>query len=151
MAYSDNIESQLITQYKGKTNFVNFLKGVAAGFDSTDIEIGKVLSDRAIDVAYGTQLDILGEIVGISREVIDFINPIYFGFDGDPTAKTFGEVGNPLTGGRYRSSSEDPVETRLLSDSEYRILIKAKIRKNSSDVTIEDVLSVMRLILTALY
>jgi len=151
MAYSDTIPDLVLGQYRGSPIFIGFLQALAKQADELDIEIGRVISDRYLAVAVGIQLDIIGIIVGIEREVVDFINPIYFGFFGDPTAKEFENLNTPNpNAGRYRSADENPVTSRLLSDEEYRIVLAGKITKNSSNITPNEVLEITRLILSVL-
>lgn len=152
MAYSDNVQELIISQYRSSPKFISFIQSLLKHSDELDIEIGRVINERYLDVAIGIQLDIIGEIVGIDREVVDFINPIYFGFDPDPTAKEFENiVTNNPDAGRYRSSDENPVVSRFLSDSEYRVLLGAKIKKNSSNISANELLELTRIILSSMY
>lgn len=77
------------------------------------------------DVAIGKQLDMCGEVAGISRKVDQAIAVDFFGFPnhGD---NTFGMARFRRYGEPYLSSSE-------LRDEEYRLAIFSKIAKNTSD------------------
>jgi len=98
--------------------------GVAASYD--------------IDASEGKQLDIIGDIVGIGREVIGDIQfpPHEFGDEsvefGDPEAQF---------------SSLDVASNEQLSDEYYRVLIKAKIVKNTSDATLDSIITGIEFIL----
>ena len=149
--FTDTLENNLIGQYQSSDTFIGFLKALASEADNLAINIEDVFQNRYFATAVGVQLDIIGAIVGVSREVLDFADTIYFGFDPDITSKTLGDLDDPTVGGRFRSADENPVEIRLLTDDEYRILITAKILKNSSNITPNEVLQITRQILILLY
>jgi hypothetical protein len=93
-----------------------------------------------IDSAEGVWLDHIGEIVGISRIIPESVALKFFGFQGQESADTFGEEGNISIGSRFRDENESYTATSVLADPEYRLLIRAKIVKNHSTGTQEDVL-----------
>lgn len=82
-----------------------------------------------LDTAVGNQLDIIGQWVGISRNVTIPIGNVYFSWDGtDPTLGwDFGTWQPNLA----------PSTVTVLPDDSYRVLIKAKIAANSWDGTTE--------------
>lgn len=79
-----------------------------------------------LDTAAGDQLDILGQWVGVSRNVNVPISNVYFSWDEDYTL-----------GWEYGSWQGDltPVEVTVLPDDAYRTLVKAKIAANHWDGT----------------
>lgn len=93
-----------------------------------------------IDTMTGVNLDVIGEIVGIGRILPDSIAVQFFGFSGQPGATVFGENGVLGIGARFREEGEPETATSVLADPEYRLLIRAKIVKNHSKATNEDVL-----------
>lgn len=77
-----------------------------------------------IDTAIGSQLDVLGEWIGLSREVRQPITGVYFSFDTDGLGFEQGIWQGPY----------DPDEGyTTLSDDTYRLILKAKIAINSWD------------------
>jgi len=107
--------------------------------------IGNELSDGLyhiqtsynIDSATGAQLDVIGRIVGVDRSyenAIDFVGLQY----GEDIAE-FGGIDAQFTG------SGQTVQSKV-TDSIYRMLIRAKIAKNNSDATIEGILGSMSII-----
>ncbi len=79
-----------------------------------------------VDLAAGTQLDIIGLWVGVSRNVNVPIPGVYFSWDADYTLGwDFGTWQANLT----------PFAVTVLPDDAYRTLIKAKIAANSWDGT----------------
>lgn len=85
-----------------------------------------------IDNAEGAVLDLIGRIVGLSRQVNE-VTPInYFGFDINPDASGFGSITNPdrpsATFFRVGQQTHTPLQ---LQDPEYRKFLKVKIAKNN--------------------
>jgi hypothetical protein len=83
-----------------------------------------------LDQAIGAQLDVLGEWIGLNRAVGGILLVQFFGFSDDTSALAFGELSNPSVGGRFYELGESTTSTAILSDPEYRILLKAKILQN---------------------
>lgn len=80
-----------------------------------------------LDVAVGDQLDILGQWVGVSRNIAIPITGIYFSWDG--TDYTLGwDYGS-------WQPSDAPTSITSLPDDAYRTLIRAKIAANHWDGT----------------
>lgn len=79
-----------------------------------------------IDTAYGKQLDVLGEWIGLSRQLKTPLTNVYFSFGVDGLG-----FGQGIWLGKY-----DPVEGVVsLDDEMYRRLLKIKIKANSWDGT----------------
>ena len=95
----------------------------------------QLMQERSIDTAVGAQLDIIGEIVGQPRELIDTALLTYFAYLGYPEAESYGDLNNPSVGGFYRGIGDPIAGNTLLNDEQYRLFIKAKIIKNSTNVT----------------
>lgn len=92
-----------------------------------------------IDTATGEQLDILGEWVGVSRNISVPITGVYFTWDGDYT------VGWDY--GTWQPNSQ-PSEVTSLPDDSYRTVIKAKIAANAWDGTTEGAYAIWDLLFT---
>lgn len=97
-------------------------------------------TERDIDSAVGAQLDVIGRIVGQERTIIgaDLYN--FFGFEGDVVASSFGSLYNPDLGGQWWSLGTPRGGDVVLTDALYRQLIKARIMRNTSRGTPEDML-----------
>jgi len=150
--YADKVASDILVQYRGSPNLIGFFEGLLYHADELGAVIEDVRVNRGLLTATGIQLDIIGNIVGVPREVVDFAESIYFGFLEDPTAKEFEySVSGNADAGRYRSTDENPVQIRKLSDAEYKSHIFSKIIKNSSSITPNDVLRITRAVLMSLY
>lgn len=95
----------------------------------------QLMQERSIDTAVGAQLDIIGEIVGQPRELIDTALLTYFAYLGYPDAQSYGDLGVSGVGGFYRGLNDPLAGNTTLNDEQYRLFIKAKIIKNNTNVT----------------
>lgn len=95
----------------------------------------QLMQERSLDTATGAQLDIIGDIVGQPRELIDTALLTYFAYLGYPDAESFGDLDNSGVGGFYRGVDAPLAGNTLLNDDQYRLFIKAKIIKNSTNAT----------------
>lgn len=121
--------------FKDQPNFDAYLQLIL----SEKIELQSVFADlmqkRSIDTATGAQLDIIGDIVGQPRELIDSSLLTYFAYQGYSNAGSYGDLSDDTLGSPYYSYGDDLAGNTLLSDEQYRLFIKAKIIKNSTNVT----------------
>ena len=128
--------NRLVSQFQDSPNLRGLISALINGFDGLDETQNDLLTLRSVDTAQGVQLDGVGEIVGLLRPKT--INDSgRFGFEDDPTARGFGDINDPSLGGNWFDS-----ETTLffVDDDIYRLLIKAKIIKNSTAMTVDDTL-----------
>lgn len=79
-----------------------------------------------VDVAVGDQLDIIGQWVGVSRNIAIPISGVYFTWDADYTLGWDYGTWQP---------ANQPTDVVSLPDDAYRTLIRAKISANSWDGT----------------
>lgn len=105
--------------------------------ESTDLQevFRQLMQERSLDTAVCAQLDIIGEIVGQPRELIDTSLIEYFAFQGYPDAQSYGDLNDGSVGGLYYSLGDPLAGNTLLNDEQYRLFIKAKIIKNNTNVT----------------
>lgn len=82
-----------------------------------------------VDVAVGDQLDIVGQWVGVSRNVNIPVPGVYFSWDGDTAT-----VG--WNAGSWQPNNA-PTSVTTLPDDAYRTLIRTKIAANAWDGTTE--------------
>lgn len=120
--------TQLITSEHNQQP--NFMAMVAATLQpSVDAQnlISTFVSLFDLDLAQGNQLDIIGQWVGISRNVNVPISGVFFAWD---TANLGWNQGTWLGPGQSGTS------LIMLSDNQYRALLKAKIAANQWDGTV---------------
>jgi hypothetical protein len=133
--------SRLASQYSDRPKFIAYIKALLAAYQELEGVLQFMALQTDIDIAEGVNLDIIGDIVGISRILPDSIAVQFFGFEFQPGATPFGENGQLGIGARFREEGEPETATSVLADPEYRLLIRAKIIKNHGTGTGEDILS----------
>ena len=137
-------ESRLATQYRDSLKLIAYIKALLYEADTLESVLRDLLENRWIETAVGVNLDILGSIVGQSREFIDAEIFDYFGFADNPIAQSFGTLSDVGIGGRFRAVGEATQGIRLLADDEYRVFIKARILRNSTSSTPEEIITQFR-------
>jgi len=142
-------ESRLATQFRESTNFINYIKTLLLEANTLEQVFIDILNERTLDNAIGVQLDILGAIVGQTREFIDAELFEYFGFAINAISQSFGDLSNPAIGGRFIAIDEPITGVRLLNDEEYRLFIRAKIINNSTSSTPEEIIAQIQFIFEA--
>jgi hypothetical protein len=133
--YLQEARDRVTEQFKDKEVFDKYLQLMLYA----NIELQEVFKDlmqkRSLDTAVGAQLDIIGDIVGQPRELIDTALIEYFAFDGYPDAQSYGDLNDGSVGGFYYSFGDPLAGNTLLNDDQYRLFIKAKIIKNNTQAT----------------
>lgn len=132
-----NYSDLLVIQYAGKpraTATINLLSDQWAKSFSGVAQIPDMLD---IDNARGVNLDIIGKIVGQDRMLPEAIEREFFAFLGDGMTKGFRRGG--MSGSPWYRNGDAIAGSVSLSDSEMRILIKARCIKNFSRCNIDDV------------
>lgn len=138
--------SRLASEYKESANLINYIKTLLLEAQNLEEVFQSLLTDRWIDTATGYTLDIIGSIVGQSRDFIDSNGLFYFGYQGNAQSDTFGSIINAGLGSRFRSVDEQTTGLRQLTDDEYRIWIRARITRNSTHSTPEDIINLVAFI-----
>lgn len=135
--YLEIARSRVTEQFKTEDHpiFDRYLQLLLGGKIELQNTFKDLMQLRSIDTATGAQLDIIGEIVGQPRELIDTALLTYFAYLGYPEAESYGDLNNPSVGGFYRGLNDPLAGNTLLNDDQYRLFIKAKIIKNSTNVT----------------
>lgn len=137
-----SMAGHLIGQFSGKPVFAAFLAAIGGELDELDQALADLRNKRWIDTGEGVQLDGIGELVNQSRQVADAVTIPFFAFEGQPNAQGF-EVG------RFRDDWEGWLTSVNLGDPEYRMVLRAKIRKDTSPGTTEDTIASLRFIFDA--
>lgn len=91
-----------------------------------------------IEAATGELLDIIGRIVGIARDYQDVV---------DQDVEQYGAAQFGGSGMQFKATAK--TLTQQVEDAIYRILIKAKIAKNTSDGTIDSIADTMSHVVSA--
>ena len=72
--------SRLLTQFREAPQLQGYIKALMSEANPIECALIDLLNLRSIDTATGAQLDVIGEIVGQPREVIDASILTFFGY-----------------------------------------------------------------------
>lgn len=136
--FIEESEELITTQFQDKEIFKRYLRLLVIGIQETLAVSRDLLQKRDIDSATGAQLDIIGDIVGQPRVLLNTDLYPFFGFQGDLAANSFGTYYNKQIGGYWYSYGGKIGGDVSLNDEQYRLIIKARIIKNNSKGTNED-------------
>lgn len=127
---TEDYTSLITSQHKDKPKFVEMTKNDIEPYVALENIMLNIPTYYDVDTAIGTQLDVIGEWVGASRNIPTPLTGVYFEWDGT----------SALTGwdsGTWRGEFDPTTGLTSLPDDSYRKYIKAKIAANSWDGTIE--------------
>lgn len=135
--YDREALERVTEQFKEADIFQRYLFTLIDGYDDIAQCFQDLMQMRSISTAEGAQLDIIGEIVGQPRELVEADLFSYFGFQGALNAASFGEIGRTV-GGMFYNLGDNLGGNIALNDEQYRMFIRAKIFKNSFTSTPEE-------------
>lgn len=130
-----------------QTNFEQFISALMQPVSEIESLYAKLATITDIDLMTGVNLDVIGQVVGASRTLSNSVPVLYFGFSDQVGAVTFGDEGNVLIGAPFREETAPAFLSSVLTDEQYRRLIKATIIRNYSKGTGDDVLNALSMIL----
>lgn len=133
-------KSRLTTQFEDKPVINKYLELLISGCAELQQIFKELKQERSLDTAVGAQLDILGNIVGQERILVNVDIFEFFGFLGVPNAGAFGSLDNTSVGAVFWDLNTPRYGNIRLTDDMYRIFIKAKIAKNITSATPEEVM-----------
>lgn len=136
--YLEEARGRVTEQFKNKDVFDRFLQLLISESLTLQSELTKLMQLRSIDTASGAQLDIIGDIVGKPRGLISSEAFKFFGFSGNSQAGNMGSATDAQVGSPFWSLGTPLTGSRPPTDDEYRLLLKAKIIKNTTTATTED-------------
>jgi hypothetical protein len=144
--YLDLMQENITEAFKDKVVFNKYLQLFSTEANALNDTFRDLMQKRSIDTAVGEQLDIIGRIVGQPRQIVNAMAFPYFGFDGADMAQSYGDLTNSRFGGYYYDLRQPLTGNVKLNDDQYRLFIKAKIKKNVTRSTPEDVISFIRFV-----
>ena len=148
-SYIETARSRVTEQFINKPVFDKYVRLLLSGFTEAQEVVRQVQQLRSIDTASGVQLDNLGDIVGRPRGLVYAEVFEYFGFQGAAQAGTFGSLTDPTVGAIWYSPNAPTGLGRTPTDAEYRLLIKAKILKNRTLATPEEIIEAYKFLFGA--
>jgi len=140
---TDKVLDTLLWQYKNSKNLQDYIYAFAVELNVLTKAIEDTLNLRYLADAYGYQLDVIGDIVGIGR-IFYGASPIgYFGFYDDPQSKvpSIGTTLDTTVGGMYKGAGQLNSNDLILGDLSYRNIIYAKIIQNGTNCRIDHVIT----------
>lgn len=150
ITYSNEVVARLIQLYRDKPNFRALLELYGTVAQEIEDTVFNMLLFRDVETAIGAQLDVIGRIVGQSRTIANASPFVFFGYlDGvtpDASIGSFGDNANAATGERYRSEEESTAGDVELADPEFRLFIKARILKNHTNGTNNEIIEALVLL-----
>jgi hypothetical protein len=140
---TEKVYDILLWQYKNSENLISYINNFAKELDELTKAVEDTINTRYLADAYGYQLDVIGEIVGIGRVFYGAAPIGYFGFYDDPQSKvpSIGDINTPSVGGIYKGSGQLDSNDLLLDDTSYRNIIYAKILQNSTNCRTDQVIT----------
>ncbi len=138
-------KSRVTTQYWESTKFLATIAAFAAKCQNIEDALIQVSQISDIDTQEGVNLDVIGDIVGIGRSIHAMPLP-FFGFDDTSEGLTFGDTDIPGRGGMFYELGEDRYTDWSLDDTDYRTFIRARISRNHSSGTGEDIIRTLKII-----
>lgn len=144
--YLEEARSRVTEAFKDKPVFDSYLQLISNYSMEMQAMFTSLGYERWIDTAVGAQLDILGNIVGQDRVIVggDLIE--FFGYLGALNAESYGTLYDPTIGGYYRGKNQAIGADYILNDETYRIFIRAKIIKNTTRSTPEDIMRFIKFV-----
>lgn len=146
---SEKLQTLLLMQYKSSPNLSAYINCFLQEVDIVNKAIEDSINLRYLSDAFGKQLDVIGEIVGIGRIFYGAASLGYFGFYNDPqsASPSIGDAFAPTIGGIYKSITDRNSADYVMDDVTYKKAIYAKIIKNMTNCCIEDVLLYIDLVI----
>lgn len=138
--YLDRIRKLVTFQFEDSPVFDKFLQLMAEGATEIQQVYKDLLELRSIETAEGAQLDIIGKIVGQDRLLYDVEFFEFFGFQSHFQAGSFGTEVDARLGAKFKGVGDRASGNILLDDDMYRVFIKAKIARNVTRATPEEVM-----------
>lgn len=138
--------SRYTQQFKDKPVFDAYIKIVIQEIEELQAAFKDLKQLRDLDSAVGVQLDVIGDIVGQPRVLVDFTLFPFFGFLEDSSALGFSSLADPTSGGILKSLSDSDGEDYKVDDETYRFILRARIVANISNTTPQGVIDAVNYI-----
>lgn len=131
---SEIVDSMLMMQYLESPIYRQYLAAFVDEMDFLFAQLEEVYLGRFIELAIGTQLDIIGIILNESRSINLDIQ--FFGFSDNGVSTGIDKLADeavPSDGGIFRSEGQSGGELSVLSDEAYRRVLLSKAFLSSVD------------------
>lgn len=126
--YQESSLQLIENQLRESPNYIEVIRLLAEDFDEASDIYDYIAKNINVLNARGVWLDLIGDIVGVSRVFEKEIQPVFFGFDDQPYTTGFGQA-------RFREPDDKTTASSVLNDDDYRVVIIGKIARNYGDVS----------------
>ena len=126
--YQESSLQLIENQLRESPNYIEVIRLLAEDFDEASDIYDYIAKNINVLNARGVWLDLIGDIVGVSRVFEKEIQPVFFGFDDQPNTTGFGQA-------RFRKLDDKTTASSVLNDDDYRVVIIGKIARNYGDVS----------------
>jgi hypothetical protein len=147
--YLEVARTRYTEQFKNQLVFDKYVQLWLTSSTELQQALKSLMQDRSLDTAYGVQLDIIGDIVGQPRVLFDTALLKYFAYFDYPEAQAYGDLSDNSLGGPRWDINTALAGNTLLNDEQYRLFIKAKILKNSTNATPDDMIKFVNFVFGA--
>ena len=137
MSLADLAWDSFKVQHAGKPRTEAFVRSFYGPLDALQDASQALLDQRGPLTAQGVQLDGVGQIVGIGRQVDEAVFGAFFGFQEQTAGRAFGVA-------RIRRDGEPWASSDTLNDDDYRKRILLKIALNNAHGTARDIAIAVR-------
>lgn len=134
-----NTPNRVYNQYRNRPKIVSWYDITRDISDELCNGFNQIRTSYDIDTAGTAELDIIGRIVDVSRSYESTIE-----FD----AIEWGDASSQFGGQNIQFRATTVIESETVSNTVYRLLIKAKIAKNNSDATLDGIASALNFIVS---
>jgi Protein of unknown function (DUF2612). len=124
LSSAELIENQL----RESPNYQEVIRLIAEDFDESSDIFEYIAKNINVMNARGVWLDLIGDIVGVSRVFEKEIQTVFFGFADQPNTTGFGQA-------RFREPDDKTTASSVLNDDDYRVVIIGQIARNYGDVS----------------
>lgn len=126
--YQESSLQLIENQLRESPNYIEVIRLLAEDFDEAGDIYDYIAKNINVLNARGVWLDLIGDIVGVSRVFEKEIQPVFFGFDDQPNTTGFEQA-------RFREPDDKTTASSVLNDDDYRVVIIGKIARNYGDVS----------------
>lgn len=126
--YQESSLQLIENQLRESPNYIEVIRLLAEDFDDASDVYDYIAKNINVLNARGVWLDLIGDIVGVSRVFEKEIQPVFFGFDDQPNTTGFGQA-------RFRELDDKTTASSVLNDDDYRVVIIGQIARNYGDVS----------------
>ena len=126
--YQESSLQLIENQLRESPKYIEVIRLLAEDFDKSSDIYDYIAKNINVLNARGVWLDLIGDIVGVSRVFDKEIHPVFFGFDDQPNTTGFGQA-------RFRELDDKTTASSVLNDDDYRVVIIGKIARNYGDVS----------------